>query len=593
MYPIVDFCPMEDTLENLAQSRDQPESAVQIAGVSLADVIARIEADQNLAAARKREMLSALRSISRILTAAGQPLSAEPRLLRQHLNGVSHNSAGLSRGRWNNIRSLTLAALKHAGVRTMPGNRHHALAPPWEVLRAQLPDKRFQYGLSRFMGFCSLHRIAPEHVDATVLKRFELALENDSLARKPRQTYRATCVLWNKAIKAVPGWPNVEALVPNLTRRYSLAWTDFPASFRTDVEAYLTPRGDPDPFAADYAPPLSPATIEARRPQLLQLATAVVKSGHSAERITGLAALVEPANARAALLFFWERAEHQKKESLYNHAVLLRGIARHWVKQSDDDREALESLCRNLAVKQTGMTDKNRELLRKFDDLANVDALLGLPDRIVRAVRRNDRGGRRDAMRVMFAVAIEFLIVAPMRIKNLASLEQARHIVRTRHGAAHITHLVIPGKEVKNGEPLELPLPEEATNLLDLYLRDYHARLSPIASPWLFPGWGGKRRNTEGFSARISKFILAETGIKMHVHLFRQLAVKLHLEAHPEDVETARRILGHKSLKTTMRAYADIKTTSAFRQYDGMIAALREDARTRPWRGGAAARGAV
>lgn len=580
-------------MENLDQSRKPDESAAQAAGQTLADVIAQLEADQSLAAPRKREMLSALRSICRILTAASQPLSAEPRLLRQHLDGVSHMSAGLSRGRWNNIRSLTLAALKHAGVRTMVRGRRQPLALAWQALRVQLPDKRFEYGLSRFMGFCTLHRIAPENVDATVLKRFELEIENYSLAKKPEQIYRATCVLWNKATKAVPGWPDVEAPVPNRTRRYSLAWTDFPASFRTDVEAYLTPRGDPDPFAADYAPPLSPATIEARRPQLLQLATAVVKSGHPAERITGLAALVEPANAETALRFFWERAKHEKKESLYNHAVLLRGIARHWVKQSDDDREALESLCRNLAVKKSGMTAKNRELLRKFDDLANVDALLGLPDRIVKAVRRNDRGGRRDAMRVMFAVAIEFLIVAPMRIKNLASLEQARHIVRTRHGAAHVAHLVIPGNEVKNGEPLELPLPEEASNLLDLYLRDYHARLSPIASPWLFPGWGGKRQNTEGFSQRISKFILAETGIKMHVHLFRHLAVKLHLEAHPEDVETARRILGHKSLKTTMRAYADIKTASAFRQYDGMIATLREDARTRPGRGGAVVRSAV
>jgi integrase len=239
------------------------------------------------------------------------------------------------------------------------------------------------------------------------------------------------------------------------------------------------------------------------------------------------------------------------------------------------------------------MTDKNRRLLRQFDDPANIDALLGLPNRIVRDVQQNDQGGRRDAMRVMFAVAIEFLIVAPMRIKNLTSIEQARHIVRTRHGAAHITHLVIPGDEVKNGEPLELPLPEEAAKLLELYLREYHARLSPAASTWLFPGWAGKRRHSEGFSARISKFIFAETGIKMHVHLFRHLAVKLHLEAHPEDVETARRILGHKSLKTTMRAYADIKTASAFRQYDGMIATMREDARARSGRDRGAVRGAV
>ena len=78
------------------------------------------------------------------------------------------------------------------------------------------------------------------------------------------------------------------------------------------------------------------------------------------------------------------------------------------------------------------------------------------------------------------------------------------------------------------------------------------------------------------FRALISAFVLRETGINMHVHLFRHLAVNLHLDANPEDVETARRILGHKSLRTTLRAYADMKTAAAFKRYDEMISTLRE-----------------
>jgi hypothetical protein len=57
--------------------------------------------------------------------------------------------------------------------------------------------------------------------------------------------------------------------------------------------------------------------------------------------------------------------------------------------------------------------------------------------------------------------------------------------------------------------------------------------------------------------------------------------VKLHLEAHPEDVETPRRFLGHKSLRTTLRAYADLKSAAAFKRYDGLIASLRAEGRTR------------
>ena len=62
----------------------------------------------------------------------------------------------------------------------------------------------------------------------------------------------------------------------------------------------------------------------------------------------------------------------------------------------------------------------------------------------------------------------------------------------------------------------------------------------------------------------------------MNVHLFRHVAAKLHLDAHPEDIETARRVLGHRSMTTTLKAYAETKTAAAFRRYDGMIATLRE-----------------
>ena len=35
-------------------------------------------------------------------------------------------------------------------------------------------------------------------------------------------------------------------------------------------------------------------------------------------------------------------------------------------------------------------------------------------------------------------------------------------------------------------------------------------RLTPVASPWLFPGYGGKQRSVDRFSALISAFVLRE-----------------------------------------------------------------------------------
>ncbi len=235
------------------------------------------------------------------------------------------------------------------------------------------------------------------------------------------------------------------------------------------------------------------------------------------------------------------------------------------------------------------MVDKNRTRLRQFDNPANVVALVTLPRRVLDDLARHDAGNRGSALRAMLAIAVELLIVAPARVDNLAGLRLDRHLVRTRVGAARTLHLVIPAEETKNGAPYELELPGQTEVLLTRYLSRYHSRVSPdVASPWLFPNAAGKRRSTVSLARSACRFVLRETGIQMNVHLFRHLAVKLHLEAHPEDIETARRLLGHKSVTTTLRSYAETRTAAAFRRYDAVISRWREPSlvpprrRTRP-----------
>jgi integrase len=550
-------------------------------GMSLADVMEKIENDQTLDLIPKRKMLSAIRTVCRIFRANPKFVPAEPRVLSQRFRDISHTSTGLTLGSWNNVRSLTLTGIRHAGVRAMCGSTRAPLGFAWEALRARLGQKRHRYALSRLMSYCTTHEIDPDAVDQAVFDRYRDALENESLVKNPKQVYRTTCIVWNEASRTTSEWPQVQVIVPNGTRHYAYGWDKFPEAFRADAEDYLDHLTCEDVFSDDYVEALRPATIEGRRQQILQIASALVLSGHPADQITGLAALVTPANAKLALGFFWERAGKQKTERLYHQAVLIRNIARHWVKPSDDALKAIEDLSRRFATKKNGMTEKNRNLLRQFDDQRNVDALLTLPARVLQRVQGNDKGGRRDAGYVALALAVEMLIIAPMRLQNLTFLEHERHLVPSRLGPSAVVHLVIPGEEVKNSQPYELALPKETADFLALYLKDYQPRMTPSATPWLFPGYGGRRRHPEGFSHLISKFVLRETGIRMHVHLFRQLAAKLYLEAHPEDLETVRRIFGHTSLRTTLRSYAEIKTAAAFRRYDDMIASRRAQALTR------------
>jgi hypothetical protein len=75
--------------------------------------------------------------------------------------------------------------------------------------------------------------------------------------------------------------------------------------------------------------------------------------------------------------------------------------------------ERMAAINRKLDVGPRGLTDKNRALLRQFDDPANVAALLWLPQKLIgTAGRTRNRGAA--ALLAQIAVAIEILTMAPL-----------------------------------------------------------------------------------------------------------------------------------------------------------------------------------
>jgi integrase len=543
---------------------------------TLTDVVERLNANPELSIRRRHDMISALRTLARLVDLPLSSMPATPPSLREYFERASPAAGGFRKGHWHNIRSRSLAALKQAGVRTMARRTREPLAPKWDDLRVLLPSTRFRAGLSRFMSYCSIEGTSPTEVTPTTFERFGVTVHTSSSVRQPQQVCRTARLLWNKAGAEIPGWPAAEVPVPNRSRRYAMDWGDFSSAFLSNVEAFLNRLGNPNVFAEDYARPVEPSTRAMRRGQIRQLATALVRSGVPAEEITSLASLVRPDNAERALRFLYDRAGGKKTKYLHQQAILLKTIARHWVKAEPGQVEALATFARNLTVKKIGMTDKNRARLRQFDNPGNVVALTGLCPRIFDEARRHDGGRRQDAHRFMLSFATHLLLNVPMRVMNLTGLDLDRHFVRTRVGGIVTTHIVIPGNEIKNDRPLEVELRADTARLFSIYCEDYRPRLASVESRWLFPNYEGKRRNTRSFGTMISHFLLRETGIRINVHLFRHLGAKLYLAEHPGDIETVRLILGHANTSTTLMAYADLRTGPAFRRYDEFIANLDE-----------------
>jgi integrase len=165
-------------------------------------------------------------------------------------------------------------------------------------------------------------------------------------------------------------------------------------------------------------------------------------------------------------------------------------------------------------------------------------------------------------------------LTAPLRVRNLASLDLVEHIVRTANGRR--VSVVIAGHEVKNREDLDYPLPEPSVALLDFYLTRHRPVLAPAGNTALFPGRFGGAKGSQVLGRQISSTIKRYTGLDIHPHLFRHIAAKLYLDAYPGSYEVVRRVLGHRSIDTTTTFYTGLETAAAVRHFDAAILKLRQ-----------------
>jgi len=408
--------------------------------VTLADVIANIDARVDLTKRRKQDLTYSLRRLSRHLGRVPQDVRADPTELRRRLAEMSPMAAGMSRGGTRNLRSLVGQALSIVGVTSIRRRSRLPLPDAWKDALALLGDRYERARLSRFARFCGAQGIAPEMVDDAVMDRFGKALLEGDPGNRPKQVHRDACLAWNRAAATIAGWSHIKLRVPQNRRDYSYPLSAFPASFEQDVEAYLAHlRGD-DLFNERARRPASPITARNQLLQIRQLASALVLSGRDPGTIRMLANLVEVEAAKTALNFAYLRNGRRKTGQIHNFALLLVNIGRHWVKIPAEHLEQLRALRQRVDPGKGGLTEKNRARLRQYTDDTNTAKLVNLPQRLLNSILQHDRGGYVEAVEVRAALAIALLLVAPMRIKNLALLNLERDFVRWHPGPRVCTH---------------------------------------------------------------------------------------------------------------------------------------------------------
>jgi integrase len=550
-------------------SRAQPNPAQTPAVLS--DVIAMVTADQSLGAARRHDICSALRIVAKVLDRRPEEVPANPDHLRERLKSFTPAMAGLAAPRWRNILSLTRSALKRTGVAHMPARNCLQLSPPWADLIRSLKDRPLRIGLSRLASYASMQGVEPTDVDDRFMDRFRDDLVHNSLVVKPLAAHRHACVIWNRVAVANPALTLTAVAVPQLRDTYTLPWSSFSASLQVEVQAYLDYLAGKDILAERDFRPLRPASLFNRDFQLRQFASALVQRGRDPQSLRSLADLVATSTVKDGLRFFLERVQNKRTQQIHHIACFLTATARHWVKVDAAHLESLRRICRGLDPKDVGLTTKNRARLRQFDNPKNVQALLALPQRLVASASRGTGPTHAKALSVQTALMIEILIMMPIRIKNLASLELDRHILRGQGRGRSQVHLVIPGSETKNSMDFEAALPSSTVALLDLYLERYRPLLLDGSSSWLFPGRQNGPKSEQAIRSQIQVCLAAKCGVKVNPHLFRHIAAKIHLDSNPGAYGFVRLLMGHKSVETTTRFYVGMEGAAALEHYDNNI----------------------
>ncbi|MHC4984146.1 MAG: tyrosine-type recombinase/integrase [Planctomycetota bacterium] len=545
----------------------QIDETVNLNTMAMADLLERANADPDLSPTRRRDTVSA---INRLVALSGRSVNIEASfpVLRGVLRQIERTATELSPKSLSNMKSLVKSALERYGAVTRAPLKKH-LSQDWLTLRGHLPTAAYVRGLSNFMHWCSREGIAPGEVSDAVIADYNEYLTEQTFNRKHRAVYRRVCLLWNRAVEEIPEWPTGRVTMPDFRDRISFPLSDFPASFGADLDAYVRVMAGDDLLAPNTpSKPRSHATLKIHRHRLLALASALVRAGHPIEKITSLAVLVEPGNARRALTFYHGRLGG-KTAGLFETASTLVVAAQLYVLLPDAQMKPLRDLLERLKCRQRGMTDKNKKRIRQFHDHRNQARFLGLTAKLLKLA---DKAANPDKAALIFQTAVlhEIELNAPLRLGNLRRLNLDRHIRFSGNGRRRRVLLSIPATEVKNRQALEFELSLALAELLDVYIARHRPRL--VTGPdegWLFPGVAPGQPKTEmGIREQLCGAVRKHTRIIVNPHIYRHIAAFFYLEAHPEDYETVRRLLGHTSINTTITFYAGFERHSAVRRYN-------------------------
>jgi len=230
----------------------------------------------------------------------------------------------------------------------------------------------------------------------------------------------------------------------------------------------------------------------------------------------------------------------------------------------------LEDICNRLNRNSKPVKDKR---IRILDSGEIYQTTLKYLDRLTKTGlnKRKQLVGFRNGLMVALMAA------RPLRRKNFADLT----IGTTIRPIGDEWLIKIPGRETKNGQPLEFELPDSLIPYLETYFIRVRARIAKPTEPALWISWGGDKMAYHMVYIAFTRITKELFGKSINPHLFRDCAATTLASKSLKAVMAAPGLLGHKRLETTEKHYIHARQLEASRTMNGILAGLAKQRRSR------------
>jgi len=283
-----------------------------------------------------------------------------------------------------------------------------------------------------------------------------------------------------------------------------------------------------------------------------------------------LADLTSPDNFKSILRRRLESVDGQTNTFNYNLGKALVQIAHEWVKVDAQQFAELKRLLGKMPVPLIGLTEKNKRLLRHFDDPEVLRRLYRLPDRLWREVRRDAHPNFRTLAKAQAALGIAIPSYMPVRLENLTGLSFGTHLF-VHEGGGAISSLELSADETKNGLEVAFDIPPGVAKMLVEYRDRIAPKIIGHRPTRLFVTVKGTPKCQATVSYLVCSYLKRRAGIILTPHVFRHLSAKVVLDAEPGAYEIVRQQLGHRNTKTTTGFYAGINSRRAARHHHRLV----------------------